>query len=159
MAFSTKRLMRRLGRGILILAATLLVLIGIALVIIRINSPGREQPFLDEQGHVLPGSIAEILDTTINGARQRLTIRGRDIRNPVLLRIHGGPGSPFMPVVFRLTGSDLEDIFTVCYWDQRGAGPAYTPDLPDTAITLRHIVADGLSVSEYLRRRFQKDKI
>src|SRR5690606_22909291 len=88
-----------------------------------------------------------------------LTIRGRDIRNPVLLRIHGGPGNPFMPVAFRLAGCDLEDIFTVCYWDQRGAGPAYTPDLPDTAITLRNIVADGLHVSQYLRQRFQQEKI
>jgi pimeloyl-ACP methyl ester carboxylesterase len=159
MAISPKRLLPRIGRILLIALASLLVLIGIALVIIRINSPGREEPFLDEQGNVIPGSIAEILDTTINGARQRLTIRGRDIRNPVLLRIHGGPGNPFMPVAFRLAGCDLEDIFTVCYWDQRGAGPAYTPDLPDTAITLRNIVADGLHVSQYLRQRFQQEKI
>jgi pimeloyl-ACP methyl ester carboxylesterase len=159
MPFMPKRFLRRIGRAFLILAASLLVLLGISLLIIRINSPGRERPFLDEKGKVIAGSIAEILDTTINGAQQRLTLRGRDIRNPVLLRIHGGPGNAFMPTVFRLGGCDLEDIYTVCYWDQRGAGPAYTRDLPDSAITLPHIVADGLDVSQYLRRRFQQEKI
>ncbi|MCB0540204.1 MAG: alpha/beta hydrolase [Bacteroidetes bacterium] len=129
------------------------------LLIIRINSSGVEEPFLDAQGKVLPNSIAMHEDMVINGAPQRITIRGENKDNPVLLMVHGGPGniaSPFRP---RVAGFSLEDIFTVCYWEQRGAGIAYTTDIPDSTITLEQIVDDGLDVVSYLKRTFKKDKI
>jgi len=95
----------------------------------------------------------------INGAPQRLTIRGKDIKNPVLLRVHGGPGSPAPPAALKAFNIDLEDIFTVCYWDQRGSGLAYQENIPDSTITLNQIVDDGLEVANYLREKFKKDKI
>ena len=52
----------------------------------------------------------------INGVPQRITIRGRDISNPVLIRVHGGPGSASPPVISRINRFDLEDLFTVCDW-------------------------------------------
>jgi pimeloyl-ACP methyl ester carboxylesterase len=58
-----------------------------------------------------------------------------------------------------MAGTDLEDIFVVCYWDQRGSGPAYTLETPDSTITLAQILDDGIAVSTYLKERFKKDKI
>ena len=94
----------------------------------------------------------------INGAPQRVTIRGKDINNPVLLRVTGGPGA-LTPAANKVIGIDLEDLFTVCYWDQRGAGPAYNSSIPDSTITLDQIVEDGLAVTRFLIEKFNKDKI
>ncbi len=56
----------------------------------------------------------------IGGIDQWIGIRGEDRDNPVLLVIHGGPGSSygiFTPVI-----RSWEKHFTVVQWDQRGAG-------------------------------------
>jgi hypothetical protein len=49
---------------------------------------------------VSPNGVEELLSVQINGSTQWLSIRGRDRRNPILLFLHGGPGSPTMPVAY-----------------------------------------------------------
>ncbi|WP_298494682.1 alpha/beta hydrolase [uncultured Algibacter sp.] len=152
-------ILKKIGKWFLILLGAIVAFILVALLIIRINSSGIEEPFLDEKGNILPNSIAMHEDMTINGVPQRITIRGKDKNNPVLLIVHGGPGAPILPVIYKLTGVDLEDIFTVCYWEQRGSGLAYNDSIPDSSITLNHIVDDGLELSNHLKKTFKKDKI
>lgn len=153
------KILKKIGKWILIILGSIVSLIVIILLIIRINSSGVEEPFLDKNGNVLPNSVAYHEDMLINGARQRITIRGKDINNPVLLRVHGGPGSPTPPAISKIIGFDLEDLFTVCYWEQRGSGLAYNDSIPDSTITLNQIVDDGLVVTDYLKKTFKKDKI
>jgi len=152
-------ILKKVGKWLLYIIGGILAFILLVLVIIRINSSGQEEPFLDENGEVLTNSIAMHENVDINGIPQRITIRGKDLSNPVLLRVHGGPGSASPPVISRINGFDLEDVFTVCYWEQRGAGVAYTKDIPDSTITLTQIVDDGLAVADYLRQKLKKDKI
>ncbi|MCB0490089.1 MAG: alpha/beta hydrolase [Cyclobacteriaceae bacterium] len=154
-----KKGLKIFGKAIIYISGFVVALILLALFIIRINSSEKPEPIVDAEGKGLPNSVALIKDTTINGASQRLTIRGHDKSNPVLLRIHGGPGEFHMPQFNKFSGNDLEDIFTVCYWDQRGAGPAYSESLPDSSITLKNIVKDGLAISRYLIEKFGKEKI
>lgn len=154
-----KKILKTIGKGFLFLLSGVITLILVLLLIIRINSSGVPDPVKDEKGKVIPGSISIIEDREINGVVQRLTIRGVDTLNPVLLRVHGGPGAPDIPPFYQLNNCDLEDLFTVCYWDQRGSGFAYTPDTPEESITLPQIVDDGLAVAEYLKERFGKEKI
>lgn len=153
------KILKKIGKWFLILLGAIVAFILVVLLIIRINSSGNEEPFLDENGNVLPNSIAMHEDMTINGVPQRITIRGKDKNNPVLLIVHGGPGAPILPVIYKLTGTDLEDIFTVCYWEQRGSGLAFNDSIPDSSITLSHIVDDGLELSNHLKKTFKKDKI
>ncbi len=153
------KIIKKIAKWFLFLLSGIVAAISIILLIIQINSDGVQEPFLDAQGKVLPNSIAMHEDRVINGAPQRLTIRGKDMNNPVLLRVHGGPGSPFPVAALKIFGVDLEDLFTVCYWDQRGSGLAYKGNIPDSTITLNHIVDDGLEVANYLREKFNKDKI
>lgn len=153
------KILKKIGKWLLYLLGSVVAFILILLLIIRINSTGKEEPFLDENGKVLPNSIAVIEQPVMNGAVQRLVIRGKDKSKPVLLRVHGGPGSTYVPPFFHLAGNDLEDLFVVCYWDQRGSGPAYTPEIPDSTVTLPQIVDDGLKVATYLKNKFNKDKI
>ncbi len=125
-------------------------------VVIWVHSPGREPSFETEN---TSRSVTEIQHLKINGVKQRLVIRSRDTINPVLLIVHGGPGGYQVPFLYESLGVSVEDLFTVCYWDQRGSGPSYDPSLSDSTISLSQIVADGIKVSEYLKARFNHDKI
>ena len=53
----------------------------------------------------------------------------------------------------------LEDYYTVCYWEQRGGGLSYTPEVIIESMTLEQLTSDAIEVTNYLRKRFGKDKI
>jgi len=136
------------------LGATLMIL----LLIILHFSPRKTEPFRDERGAFLSNSIATIEDIAINGINQRIVIRGKSLDNPILLHLHGGPGGPDRPLIVS-TRANVEDLYTVVYWDQRGAGASYHSDILPETMTLDYIAKDGITISEYLIERFQKDKI
>ncbi len=149
---------KTVGRIVSIVVAGLLASALGLIGLLRLFSPGRPKPFDDETGHPLPGRLSEKLHVDINGVQQGMFIRGKDVNNPVLLFVHGGPG---MPTYF-LTDhypTDLEEYFTVCWWEQRGAGLSYRADLPRETLTVEQLVADTLEVTNYLRQRFGKEKI
>ena len=53
----------------------------------------------------------------------------------------------------------LEEYFTVCWWEQRGSGLSYSADIPPETMTVEQLVSDTLAVTNYLRNRFNKEKI
>jgi pimeloyl-ACP methyl ester carboxylesterase len=148
---------RKAGRIMLtiisILLAGILVLVGILLVW---SYPGKPKPFIDPNGRVLPGSISEKIFVNINGMEQGMFIKSKDAANPVLLYLHGGLPDYFLTEKYP-TG--LEDSFTVVWWEQRGSGLSYNPDIPRETMTLEQMIADTLEVTNYLRQRFGKEKI
>ncbi len=103
-------------------------------------------------------AIAELFSVPINGVKQWLLIRGVDRRNPVLLFLHGGPGSAHIGIL-RNFQKELEKHFVVVQWDQRGAGLSGLEPVPDETYNKQQFVADGLDVTQYLRERFKQDKI
>jgi len=129
----------------------------IAAVLLR-WSRGKPKPYLDEKGKVPVGSISEKIHVCINGAEQGMFIKSRNVENPVLLFLHGGPGMPEYFLTQRHS-IRLEDHFTVCYWEQRGAGLSYNPDIPPETLTGEQLVSDTLAVTLYLRKRFGREKI
>ena len=72
-----KRILKLIGKWFLFLLCGMVGLILILLLIIRINSTGKEEPFLDEHGNVLANSIAVIEQPVINEVAQRHVIRGK----------------------------------------------------------------------------------
>ncbi len=56
----------------------------------------------------------------INGIRQYVQLRGSDRRNPLLLFVHGGPGSSLAGLC-HIVQAGWEERFTVANWDQRNA--------------------------------------
>jgi len=135
-----------------ILLACTLILIGVLLAC----SPGKPEPFLDENGNPLAGSISEKVFVNINGVEQGMFIKGKDVTNPVLLYLHGGMPEYFLTPKYP-TG--LEDDFTVVWWEQRGSGISYSADIPAETMTLEQMISDTLVVTNYLRNRFGKEKI
>jgi pimeloyl-ACP methyl ester carboxylesterase len=135
-----------------VLLISLLVLVGFLLFI----SPGTPKPFLEDSGKPLAGSISEKIKVNIGGLEQGMFIKGKNARNPVLLYLHGG-----MPDYFLTTHypTKLEEDFTVVWWEQRGSGLSFSPDIPPESVNPEQIISDTLEMTNYLRDRFGKEKI
>ena len=105
-----------------------------------------------------PNGIDEKSFIRIGGIEQWVTIRGEDKNNPVILILHGGPGSAlstFVPV-FR----GWEKYFTVVQWDQRGAGRTFGRNgEAEGPMTLDRLTRDGIAVAQYLCIHLHKKKI
>ena len=148
---------RKAGRIMLIVISILLACIFILLGILQLWSyPGKPKPFVDENGIPLAGSLSEKIFVNINGVKQGMFIKSKDVTNPVLLYLHGGMPDYFLTEHYP-TG--LEDDFTVVWWEQRGSGLSYSPDIPHETMTLEQMISDTLEVTNYLRHRFGKEKI
>ncbi len=121
-------------------------------------SPGRPAPLVDAASQPRAGSLSERAFVMINGVRQGMIIQSTDTAHPVLLFLHGGPG---MPEFFLNTThpSGLEQDFTVVWWEQRGAGLSFSPDIPPDSMTVAQLIADAIAVTHYLRQRFGKNRI
>ena len=108
-----------------------------------------------------PPGIDSMEAVDVGGIRQWIHIRGRDRRNPVLLYLHGGPGTPMMPFGYAFQ-TYLEGAFTVVEWDQRGAGKTYfanDPAVVTPTISYERMQADALEMVNLLRKRFDQPKI
>jgi pimeloyl-ACP methyl ester carboxylesterase len=139
------------------LYVALICLIGFVIFLLII-SPGKPKPVIDKAGNPLSGSMNEKVFMTIGGVRQGMFIRGTDVKNPVLLYVHGGPSfSEYFLVDKYPTG--LENYFTVCYWEERGGGLSWSRQVTEQSMTLEQLASDALEVTDYLRNRFKKEKI
>jgi pimeloyl-ACP methyl ester carboxylesterase len=127
-------------------------------------------PFSQDDARALIGGVQKIVSlngieeqtkVSINGTEQWIAVRGRDLSNPILLFLHGGPGAPEMPTSWTFQ-NDWEDYFTVVQWDQRGSGKTYLANDPEKikpTMTVPQMVSDAEAMVTYLRTRFHKDKI
>ncbi len=147
-----RRLVLRVVAGVLCLAAlsvaaaTVYVLVQRARVAqaVAIATP----PGIDEAGFV-----------RINGLDQWVTIRGQDLRKPVVLVLHGGPGGAISNLIARM--APLERDYVVVQWDQPGAGRtlARAKGRVDPALDTAAMVRDGLAVTDHVRARLGREKI
>jgi pimeloyl-ACP methyl ester carboxylesterase len=103
-------------------------------------------------------AVASLEFIKLNGAKQCLMIRGHNVNNPIILYIHGGPGTPELPLI-RHYNSELEKKFTVVYWEQRGAGKSLRNIFNNDDLQISQFVDDGYELSKYLIKRFGKEKI
>ncbi|MEO7045209.1 MAG: alpha/beta hydrolase, partial [Ferruginibacter sp.] len=102
----------------------------------------------------------------INGIQQWVTIKG-DRSKPVILFLHGGPGSTMSPYADHIY-KKWEKDFIIVQWDQRGAGRTFGQNITEelTAdylqlhpLTIEQMADDGIALSEYLIKHLGKRKI
>jgi len=140
------------GLVVLVLAA--------ALVFLGWRTAARWNVARDRAFETPPG--IELLEKVrIGGIDQWINVRGRDTANPVLLYAHGGPGFPMMPFA-HLFQTPWEKFFTVVQWDQRGTGKTYLANDPESVaatMSMDRMIEDARELTEYLRKRFGKEKI
>lgn len=118
----------------------------------------KTKEFKDANGKVVPGSIAELEKIMLGGLEQYILMRGRNTNNPVILFLHGGPGSAqigFAPRYQR----ELEKEFVVVNWDQRGAGKSYSKNITKESMTINQLISDAKELVDYLCMRFGVEKI
>jgi proline iminopeptidase len=151
-----RQLLSRVGlyfrRGITALAA-----VAVAGLVWLLAQPASVPAIRDATGKVVPGSIASLEQVRINGSDQWIEIRAWSPDKPVLLSIPGGPGQSDL-ALSRPTLGTLGKDFVVVSWDQRGIGKAYASYDPKT-LTTRQAVADTITLTNYLRKRFDERKI
>lgn len=94
----------------------------------------------------------------VNGIRQYVHIRGEDTSNPVMIFLHGGPGSP-MSFAAPYYQQPIEQAFTVLHYDQRGCGRTYYANPDASTPTVAEMVADLDATVDYARERFGCEKV
>ncbi|MDP5274111.1 alpha/beta fold hydrolase [Chengkuizengella axinellae] len=118
----------------------------------------RTSNFKDSNKNVLQNSIASIEMIKIGGVDQCILARGKNKNNPILLFLHGGPGTAQIGFAPKLQ-SKLEDDFVVINWDQRGAGKSFSRDIPVESMNINQFVSDAHEIIEILLERLGKEKL
>jgi pimeloyl-ACP methyl ester carboxylesterase len=119
---------------------------------------GHTPPFRGQDGKPLADSIAEIAYHRLGGVDQWVMIRGESVDNPPLILLHGGPGFSETGF-FRYHNASLEKSFTVVYWDQRGAGKSFDPDIPSDSMTVEQFITDLDELVEVVCKRLGKTAV
>lgn len=98
------------------------------------------------------------LYVTIGGIKQNILITYTDINKPILLILHGGPGSPDRPLVNKYNNDLAEDFVIVC-WDQRCSGLSFTKESKKTPLTPELMLSDLKELVEFLLNKYNKEKL
>ena len=94
----------------------------------------------------------------IGGADQWILARSDDVANPVVLYLHGGPGTSQLTSNRRNTRA-LEKSFIVVDWDQRGAGKSYAAIKDVERMNVDQFVADTRELTIHLLKAFHKKRL
>jgi pimeloyl-ACP methyl ester carboxylesterase len=95
---------------------------------------------------------------TIGGIKQYVRMKGADSSNPLLLFLHGGPGSSVMGKANQMTGK-LEQQFVVVHWDQRETGETLRLNRSPVPLTLDLFYNDTHDLIDSLLHRFRQPKL
>jgi proline iminopeptidase len=154
-------MLRTVRRSIYGAAWALVAIVAVPLLVLTVFllKPVYTPPFRDAAGRPVPNSIASMERWRINGIDQSVILRGRDRTAPLLVWVHGGPGTSETAVVRRYD-SELENHFVVVLWDQRYAGRSLNPFGPKPVKqTFDDYVSDLDVLTGDLKSRFPCKKV
>jgi pimeloyl-ACP methyl ester carboxylesterase len=143
--------MARVSRGFAA-AAAVLVIAGLVWRVVGQRRLAAKSRICSPQG------VESLERVTLGGIPQWILVRGWDRRSPVLLFLHGGPGSAEM-AVSHLFSPTLEKHFTVVHWDQRGAGKSNRFGEDRSSWTIQDYLGDTRELIELLFERFDKERV
>jgi pimeloyl-ACP methyl ester carboxylesterase len=114
----------------------------------------------DARRIVSPRGLQAVETVHIGGIDQVVSIRSQDLRNPVLIYFHGGPGYVEMPLDWWYDRG-WDEYFTVIQWDQRNSGKTYTASGPNApaSLTPERFQKDAEELVQWARKRFDKRKV
>jgi len=145
--------MKKTRKKVMIVLISIISVILVLFLIWVLMSPGTIRKYTGEK------SLSEKFVTEINGAPNGFFINSKNTDNPVLLFVSSGPGTDDYVFTDKYKDMNLEDHFTVVYWDYRDMGIAYDKKYDTSEITLDNLMDDVHSVTQYLKERFSKEKI
>jgi pimeloyl-ACP methyl ester carboxylesterase len=150
----------RIKRGIRFLKFVLLSIIVLILIIIFVIASAR---FINARKIKITtnNGVQESIMADIGGIKQYLQIRGQDKSNPVVIFLHGGPGSPMTYINYTYQ-VPLEKDYTFICWDQRGCGRTYFANQNmdvEKQLSKDILLKDLDEIVDYSRKRFNQDKV
>lgn len=104
------------------------------------------------------GGRAIKVSIPVNGLDQGVFLQADEPGRPVMLFVHGGPGMPEYWLTHRRP-TRLHEAFTVAWWEQRGAGLSYRPDVPAETMTVEQLVDDTVEVARHLCRQLEVERV
>jgi proline iminopeptidase len=108
-----------------------------------------------------PNGVERLEAVPIGGTTQWVSVRGKDARAPVIVMLHGGPGTPTMSSAWAYQ-TPWEDFFTVVHYDQRGVGKNAVQADRETlgpTLTFNQLVTDAEAVVAWVRRELQVERV
>ena len=149
---------KKILKTLLYFISALALIFTLAITALWVKSPGVSETISDSDGNPVEGSISTIEKVTLGGQEQYIIIRGVDKSKPIMLFLHGGPGSPEVAFM-KHYNPDIEDNYVMVYWEQRGAGKSFSKNIPPESMNLQQMISDTRELSEYLSDRFNQEKI
>lgn len=102
--------------------------------------------------------ISKLVTYQLGGFEQKVVIDGAKATNPLLLFLHGGPGSPIpFSVGSRGLFPKFTEEFTMVYWDQLGCG--INNHVIDDSFTIDTFVNMTVDLIKELKNEFSQNKI
>jgi pimeloyl-ACP methyl ester carboxylesterase len=86
----------------------------------------------------------------INGCVQKIRVQSNNPDLPILLKLHGGPGSSLMLLSHLFPR--LNDHFIVVDWDQRGTGFSYHEGMDSSKMSVNQLLDDAITLTNYLMK-------
>lgn len=143
---------RKAIRIILSTLLTLIVIIALVLVIGKLVNASKYKIRSDN-------GVQETEYVTLGGIQQYVQIRGADRENPVIIVLHGGPGSN-MAYYSYYWQTPLEEDYTVVHWDQRGCGNTYYRNQGQAESPMLDLLISDLDeLVDYCRAAFGQEQI
>jgi proline iminopeptidase len=114
--------------------------------------------FLLQTSVVAAAPVSDRVMVNVGSTAVYLEVSGPSKEAPVVLFLHGGPGSVAHLIMFQSTvGKRLERDFLVAYLHQRGTGKS--PPVPDSEQTIANHVNDVDQVVKYLTRTYNRKQV
>lgn len=102
--------------------------------------------------------ISDLLSLSLNGYEQKILIEGKSRTLPVVITLHGGPGTPIpFSVGCRGLFPEFTDNFIMVYWDQLGCG--INNCIIDDVFSIDDFVKMTEDLIKEIKKRFVDNKI
>lgn len=102
--------------------------------------------------------ISELLTLRLGDYAQKVLIEGKSDNLPVVITLHGGPGTPVpFSVGCRGLFPEFTDKFIMVYWDQLGCG--INNYKIDSSFKINNFVDMTSDLIEYIKKRFPDNKL
>lgn len=137
-----------------ILILLLLLLAAAKLIIFILRSVNSKKYKIDTEN-----GIDESLYLQLGEIEQFIQIRGKDVSNPVIIFLHGGPGVPISYLSYYYQKNLISD-YTFISWDQRSCGRTYYKNKDkQTKLTPQQLLTDLDELINYSKQRFNKEEV
>ena len=124
-----------------------------------LNSDFRaEDIFMKRKDISTNNEISDLISLSLNGYEQKILIEGKSRTLPVVITLHGGPGTPIpFSVGCRGLFPEFTDNFIMVYWDQLGCG--INNCIIDDAFSIDDFVKMTEDLIKEIKKRFVDNKI